>query len=69
MGQASFSSNEEKLEKALICMESALQLLDESDAPADVGAHLDMSISRLKDVMSESSPKLPRIGNSTSGAN
>lgn len=55
MAQASFSTNQEKLEKALICMESALQLLDEADAPADIGAHLDLAISRLKQVLPQSS--------------
>ena len=69
VGQSSFSSTEEKLEKALICMESALQLLDDADAPADIGAHLDMSMCRLKDVLSELAPDLPRAGSRPSGAN
>jgi hypothetical protein len=32
---------------------SALQLLDESDAPADVGAHVDVAITRLSEVLGE----------------
>lgn len=54
MGQASFSTNEEKLEKALALMDAALQLLDEADSSADVGAHLDLAICRLKDIVPES---------------
>lgn len=57
MGQASFSMNEQKLEKALICMKSALQLLDDAQAPADIGAHLNLAICRLKDVLPEGSPR------------
>lgn len=34
---------------ALERMSEALKLLDESDAPADVGAHLDLAIERLKE--------------------
>lgn len=52
MGQSSFSTNQEKLEKALICMQSALQLLDDANAPDDIGAHLDMAACRLKDALS-----------------
>jgi hypothetical protein len=32
----------------------ALQLLDESDAPADIGAHVDLAISRLSEVLGQS---------------
>jgi hypothetical protein len=32
----------------------ALQLLDESDAPADVGAHVDVAIARLSEVLGQS---------------
>lgn len=54
MGQVSYSSEQERLEKALMCMQSALQLLDNSDATADIGAHLDMAICRLKDLLARS---------------
>jgi len=32
----------------------ALQLLDESETPADVGAHVDAAMTRLSEVMSKS---------------
>jgi hypothetical protein len=38
----------EKWEEALTLMRSALRLLDDSEAPADVGAHLDLAIIRLE---------------------
>lgn len=55
VGQTSFSTEEEKLEKALLCMQTALHLLDDADAPADIGAHLDLAICRLKDIIAEPS--------------
>lgn len=61
MGQASSSPNQEKLEKALICMETALHLLDDADAPADIGAHLDLGISRLKAMRANSPMNVPVI--------
>ena len=39
--------NKEGREQALANMECALQILDQFDAPADIGAHLDLAISRL----------------------
>jgi len=32
----------------------ALELLDKSDAPADIGAHVDVAICRLSEVMGQS---------------
>lgn len=46
--------DQEKLEKALACMQAALALLDDADAPADIGAHLDLAICRLVDRLSQS---------------
>ena len=37
----------EKREEALALMRSALQLIDDAEGPADVGAHLDLAIARL----------------------
>jgi len=34
----------------------ALNLLDQSDAPADIGAHVDTAISRLSDVLGQPDP-------------
>jgi hypothetical protein len=42
----------EKWRSALQQMTGALRMLDESEAPPDVGAHLDLSIQRLKDEIS-----------------
>lgn len=54
MAQETFSTDEERLLKALDWMKGALQLLDDANAPADVGAHLDGAICRLKNVLAES---------------
>ena len=37
------------LETALFQMEEALSLLDACNAPADIGAHLDTALCRLRD--------------------
>lgn len=42
-------SEVEKLAKALQLMEQALKLIDEAGGPDDVGAHLDLAISRVKE--------------------
>ena len=34
----------------------ALRSLDESDAPADIGAHVDVAIIRLSEVLGQSEP-------------
>jgi len=39
-------------------MKAALQLLDEADCSADVGAHLDLAICRLKDMLPQSRPDM-----------
>jgi hypothetical protein len=39
----------------------ALQLLDESDAPADIGAHVDVAISRLSEVLGQSDQATNRL--------
>ena len=54
MGQSSFSTEGEKLQKALFCMQSVLQLLDETNAPADIGAHVDMAKCRLTEYLADS---------------
>ena len=33
---------------------SALELLDKSDAPADIGAHVDVAVARLSEVLGQS---------------
>jgi len=43
------SSIQDGTGEALALMERALSLLDEAEGPADVGAHLDLAINRLKD--------------------
>lgn len=53
MGSAR-ETNQEKLEKALMCMQSALQMLDDADAPAEIGALLDLAICTVQDRLSDS---------------
>ena len=38
----------ESLQTALANMKSALSLLDDAEAPDDIGAHLDLAICRLE---------------------
>lgn len=40
-----------ELHSAMASMVAALELLDEAGAPADVGAHLDLAICRLREVI------------------
>jgi hypothetical protein len=47
----SFASRQHKLLSALSSMEEALRLLDEADCSADIGAHLDLAICRLRDML------------------
>jgi hypothetical protein len=51
MGQAVPSRPGEAFEKALSYMEVALELLDGAGAPADIGAHLDLALCRLREVL------------------
>lgn len=43
-----------ELQSAMANMRAALELLDSAGAPADVGAHLDLAICRLRDVIRRS---------------
>jgi hypothetical protein len=47
--------------RAMELLASALQLLDESDTPADVGAHVDLAIVRLSEVMSQSGDEAQKV--------
>jgi hypothetical protein len=40
--------------RAMHFLKLALQLLDESDAPADIGAHVDAAITRLSEALGNS---------------
>ena len=42
---------EQQLRNALSLMSNALQILDETQCSADVGAHLDLAICRLSDLL------------------
>ena len=55
-GSTSPSRNNQLLE-ALQLMQRALRLIDEADGPPDVGAHLDLAIARLADLIQSSGPK------------
>lgn len=45
-----------KLHAALDHLEGSLQLLDDADAPAEIGAHVDLAIHRLREVLAKSEP-------------
>jgi hypothetical protein len=55
MNNDSLGSAGSKLAEAMTLMQQALQLLDETDAPADIGAHLDLAIVRLGEAMGKAS--------------
>lgn len=44
-----------KLADAMALMQRALQLLDQAQAPADIGAHLDLAIVRLGEARAQAS--------------
>jgi hypothetical protein len=46
-------ARQEMLRRALALMESALELLDQADCSADVGAHLDLAIWKLREIVPE----------------
>ena len=49
------SSAQSKLAEAMALMRQALQLLDAAQAPADIGAHLDLAIVRLDQCLPDGS--------------
>lgn len=57
-------TDEDKLRKAAMQMECALQLLDETDASADIGAHLDLALCRLRDALPASTNRVGQVSSS-----
>lgn len=51
MEQGKSRTRDAMVARALQQMESALQLIDEAAVPGDIGAHLDLAVCRLKEVM------------------
>jgi hypothetical protein len=49
MSQDRSESNSSDEFRALALLEQALAILDAIDAPGDIGAHVDLAISRLRD--------------------
>ncbi|HET6536470.1 MAG TPA: hypothetical protein VFG41_09840 [Sphingomicrobium sp.] len=49
------------LAEALLQLKSALQLLDSTDAPANIGAHIDLAIYQLADEIHADDPA-PHLG-------
>lgn len=49
--QLSSSENGPSLAEAAALMKTALVLLDEAEAPPDIGAHLDLAICRLDEIL------------------
>ena len=47
-----------KLTEARSLMKRALSLLDEADAPGEVGCHLDLAICQLDTVLADGAPQL-----------
>lgn len=47
------SPDEESLPQALHHMKFALEILDRCEAPADIGAHLDLAICRAQECLCE----------------
>jgi hypothetical protein len=43
------NDNTQELAQALTMLKQSLELLDASNAPADIGGHLDLAICRLED--------------------
>ena len=58
LAELSSSIREEQLQKALEYMQAALEVLDDADAPADIGAHLEHAITRMRDIPRGSLPDL-----------
>lgn len=49
------AARQKMLRNALTLMEDALELLDDADCAADIGAHLDLAICRLRDFAPDAS--------------
>ena len=58
MAQVSSSIREEQLQKALEYMQVALEVLDDADAPPEIGAHLEHAITKMRDIQPGSLPDL-----------
>jgi Flp pilus assembly protein TadB len=58
VAQITSSIREQQLRKALEYMRNALQLLDDAEAPMEIGAHLDYAICRMSDDMPDPIPDL-----------
>lgn len=51
----------EELQTAMAKMQDALDLLDSAGAPAEVGAHLDLAISRLGEIICPSDHRVSDV--------
>ena len=47
-------SSDDPRVQAMHFLTLALELLDKSDAPADIGAHIDVAVGRLSEVLGQS---------------
>jgi hypothetical protein len=63
--QAAAESNDSyqgKLTEALVQLQSAIQLLDEAEAPGHIAAHVDLAVNELMRVLSIAhAPSLSRV--------
>jgi len=54
MGESEANSSEPQAARALEMLEEALAILDDTDMPSDIGAHVDLAICRLRDRLQQS---------------
>jgi hypothetical protein len=54
---ASLPEDGSSLENALALMKTALVLLDEAEAPSHIGAHLDLAICQLSEIIDDRLPQ------------
>lgn len=55
-GGSASRSRECQLNEALQLMQRALKLIDEADGPGDIGANLDLAITRLTEFLESGAP-------------
>ena len=57
MSQSQTEANEPQAAEAVVHLEAALEILDQLDMPADIGAHVDLAIHRLRERLQETDRK------------
>jgi hypothetical protein len=57
MSESTRKAKEPDASNALALLEEALVILDQLEMPADIGAHLDLAICRLRERLGTSAPR------------